>query len=543
RSATHRAALVVGLLAAAVGAATAAVQLRHGIIPLLDTVTYWSGAESVASGHPLRTTLAPSFSNFDAVEFLDRGGSIPFVDFPIAYPLIAGSAGVLIGTRAAMHLLTVFASAVTAWAIVRGAFSSTTLQMHQSSRSSCRLLLLGAFSCLVPFLPAMRLVTQGTLSEPLFIASTLLLVGSLARYRNGGRWSPVVVLVVTSSLLRFLGAPLAVLAGWEHHRRTGRARHSVVWSIAMMIPAAINIGAASAAGGGHSAGWRGLDRMDVDVFVRSVGGWFDAIQGDIRRTYFTADGPSWWSWPLTITIFVIMALAVNAVVRRQRCFTDTADIALTAAAILTAGLLAGILGFDALVIADNRLMLPVGVLVLCALVWTGLERLDFHLPSFTKSSQQGKAPKVRRSHTMGIGVFTCLLVIWGIAAVRPWNALERYSDIERPLALSRSVLDLDVAVVISNDADGVHWDTGVPAAYTPMPVKPLTGEVVDDAEIYLRIPCPLLIARGAIVISNDATFSTVDRDALDDLTDSGALRKVTQDRATMYLPTNRACDE
>ena len=127
--------------------------------------------------------------------------------------------------------------------------------------------------------------------------------------------------------------------------------------------------------------------------------------------------------------------------------------------------------------------------------------------------------------------------------MRPWNALERFSDIERPIALSRSVSELDVAVVISNDADGVHWDTGIPAVYTPMAVKPLTGEVVDDVEIYLRIPCPLLVAQGAIVISNDATFSTVNRDALDDLTDSGALRKVTQDRATVYLPTDRSCDE
>jgi hypothetical protein len=552
---TPRVALIVGLCAAGVGAVTAAVQLRHGIIPLLDTVTYWSGAESVASGQPLRTTLTPSFSNFDAVEFLDRGGSIPFVDFPIAYPLIAGSAGVVIGTRAAMHLLTVIAIALTAWAIVSGASAKTTSPGAAWSRSLTRSLLLGAFACLVPFLPAMRLVTQGTLSEPLFIASTLLLVGALGRYRNNGRWSPVVVLVVTSSLLRFLGAPLAVLAGWEHHRRTGRARQSFVWTLAMMTPAAINIAAASAAGGGHSAGWRGLDRIDVEVFVRSVGGWFDAVQGDIRRTYFTTDGPSWWSWPATVAVVVMMALAVDAVIRRRRFFTDTADIALAAAAILTAGLVAGILGFDALVIADNRLMLPIGILVMCAMVWTGLEWLTTDAFSSTRTSNERDSPRstrsslttrsslARRSRMTGIGAFTCALIVWGFAGVRPWNALERFSDVQRPIALSQSVVDLDIAVVISNDADGVHWDTGLPAAYTPMSVKPLTGEVVDDVAIYQRIPCPLLVAQGAIVISNDATFSTVNREALDDLTDRGVLRKVTQDRATVYLPTDRACDE
>ena len=533
-------------MSAVVGAVTAAVQLRHGIVPLLDTVTYWSGAESVASGHPLRTTLAPSFSNFDAVEFLERGGSLPFVDFPIAYPLIAGSAGAIIGTRAAMHLLTVIAVAVSAWAIVSGAAPFTGTRIRPASRLSVHMVLLGAFACLVPSLPAMRLVTQGTLSEPLFISSTLLLVGALARYRNGGRWSSVVALVVTSSLLRFLGAPLAVLAGWEHHRRTGRARQSITWTITMMLPAAINIGVGSAAGGGHSAGWRGLDRTDVEVFVRSVGGWFDAVQGDIRRTYFTADGPSWWSWPLTIAVFVMMALATNAVIRRQRFFTDTADIALTAAAILTAGLLAGILGFDALVIADNRLMLPIGVLVMCAIVWTGIDRLELGRHSDSTASNEGRTsgePTSRpTSRSTWIVLSTCVLALWGVAAVRPWNALERFSDIERPISISRSVNDLDLAVVISNDADGVHWDTGLPAAYTPMPVKPLTGEIVDDVEIYLRIPCPLFEAQGAIVISNDATFSTVNREALDNLTASGALRRITQDQATVYLPTDRACD-
>jgi hypothetical protein len=139
--------------------------------------------------------------------------------------------------------------------------------------------------------------------------------------------------------------------------------------------------------------------------------------------------------------------------------------------------------------------------------------------------------------------FTCALFFWGAAAARPWNALERFSDIHRPIAISQVAADFDVEIVISNDADGIHWDTGRPAAYTPMPVKPLTGEIVDDVEIYRLLPCPLLEARGAIVISNDATFSTVNREALDGLTAKGALRKVTQDRATVFLPTDRACDE
>lgn len=507
------AALGAGLI----GSAVALVQLRQGIIPLLDTVTYWSGAESVASGDLVRTTLAPSFSNFDAVDFLERGGSLPFVDFPIAYPLLAGLIGTITGTRAAMHLLAVVAVGSIALVVVRGATSDSSWH-----RKLMPTLFVAGFASLVPFLPALRLVTQGTLSEPLFIVSVLTFVVALSRHRSGGAWTPVVILVVLGSLLRFLGAPLALLAGWEHFRRTKNIGRSAIWTGAMIVPAGINVLAASAAGGGHGAGWRGLDRMDIDVFVRSVGGWFDATQGDIRRTYFTSDGPAWWSWIAAAAVLVVMVVAVTAVVRQRRAFTDTADLALSAAAILTAGLLAGILGFDALVIADNRLMLPAGILVTSAAIWTIADRM-------------GSRPR-------RMALASVVLVLWGAAAVRPWNALERFSDIDRPLAMSEAAAEIDVQIVISNDADGVHWDTGISAAYTPMSVKPLTGEIIDDLEIHRRLPCALLRADGAVVISNTATFSTVNREALDEDVRSGRLTSIASDATTVYLPTASACE-
>lgn len=500
------------LASGSVGALVALVQLRHGIVPLLDTVTYWSGAQSVANGHPFHTTLAPSFSNFDAVDFLDRGGSLPFVDFPVLYPLMSGSVGILIGTRAAMHLLTVLSLFVICATIVRG----TPLPAKRS------LLTVFLFALFVPFLPAIRLVTQGTLSEPLFIASTLLLVVSVARYRTGGSWGPVVVLVVTSSLLRFLGAPLALLAGWEHFGRTKRKGASVLWTIAMIAPAVTNMILASTSGGGHNAGWRGLDRLDIEVFVRSVGGWFDATQGDLRRTYFTQDGPSWWSWPVTAAVLVAMAWGTIRVLRRSRTHSDTTDLALTSAAILTVGLFAGMLGFDALVIADNRLMLPAGVLVSASLVWRA--------STSTSSS--------RVAYAAGLGI----IALWGVVAARPWSVLERFSDVDRPLSMSRVALDLDTDIVVSNDADGVHWDTGLPAVYAPMRVKPLTGEILDDTRTYRQLPCALLRRNGAIVISNEATFSSVDRTALEEEVVQGHLKRITTPETTSYLPTESACD-
>ncbi|NDH47869.1 MAG: hypothetical protein EBX99_08515, partial [Acidimicrobiia bacterium] len=71
---------VAGAVSATAAIVVGLVQFRHGIVHLLDTVSYWSGAQAVADGHPFTSRLAPSFSNFDAVEFVQRGGRIPFVD-------------------------------------------------------------------------------------------------------------------------------------------------------------------------------------------------------------------------------------------------------------------------------------------------------------------------------------------------------------------------------------------------------------------------------------------------------------------------------
>ena len=506
--------MTTAVLAAAVGAAVVAVvQLRHGIVHLLDTVTYWSGAEAVASGRPFTTHLAPSFSNFDALEFLDRGGRLPFVDFPIGYPLLAGSLGAVIGVRAAMHFLVVVAIAAVASLVVVGDRRPGVDRVRKS-----RLVWLAGFGVALTAWPTMRLVTQGALSESLFCASALGLVIALARYRDGGRWWPVVVLVVTSSLLRFIGAPLAVLAGWEHYRRNGDRRRALGASLVLMMPAAANIVVASANGGGHNAGWRGVDRVDLEVFARSVGGWFDSRQGDIRRTYFTTDGPSWWSWIVALVWIGTLVVAVLGYVRGRSRLPATSQIALVAAAIITSGLVAGMMGFDALVIADNRLMLPSGVLTLAALVWA--------------------TPTTRRP----FGVAVAASAIWLVVAVDPSNLSERFSDDESISSYSRAASELDVSIVITNDADGVHWDTGLPAAYAPTPVKMLTGEPVDVEPIYGRLPCALAEADGAVVVSDRAMFFAVDLGLLDAEVDAGRLTRSERSGAIVYLPTESACD-
>ena len=505
-----------GGLAALGAVVVGVVQLRDGIVHLLDTVTYWSGAEAVASGRPLTTSLAPSFSNFDAVEFVERDGRLPFVDFPVGYPIVAGAIGAVIGVRAAMQIMVVAALATVAALVVFGDSTSST---NRSRRPDVvRLGWLTFLGVGIVALPTTRLVTQGVLSETLFCASAIALVIALARYRGGGRWWPVAVLTVTTSLLRFIGAPLALLAGWEHWRRTGDRRGSIVRSLLLMIPAGANILLASAFGGGHNAGWRGLDRLDIEVFTRSVGGWFDSKQGDLRRTYFTGEGPSWWAWIVAGAWLALLGAVLVGYLRRRTRIPATSELALMAAGIVTTGLVAGMMGFDALVIADNRLMLPSGILTVVAIAWA--------------------VPNSRRA----VSLAALATFGWIVTAVDPSSITERFSDEEDVKPYSIAALETGASIVISNDADGIHWDTGIPAAYAPTPVKMLTGEPVDVEPIYSALPCALLRADGVVVLSDQAMFFVADLNLLDLEVESGRLTRADGTGSIVYAPTDSACD-
>ncbi|MFM8650035.1 MAG: hypothetical protein ACKODY_09775 [Actinomycetota bacterium] len=512
RSRPTRADVMAAALAAVGAIVVATVQLRSGIIHLLDTVTYWSGAQAVADGHPFTTHLAPSFSNFDSIEFLERGGRLPFVDFPIGFPLLAGIPGALIGVRRAMGLVSALSLAVVALCVVLG-----DRRPAVTNRIEARRLLTIFFAVALIALPTTRLITQGTLSEPVFTAAVFALVIALARYREGGRWRWVAGFTVLASLLRFIGAPLAILGGWERYRRTGERRNSLLWTIGLAAPSDATIAIASLAGGGHNAGWRGLQRVDVDVFVRSVGGWFDHRQGDLRRTYFTTEGPQWWSWIVTIAWVALLVVAITQLIRRRPFLTPTAHFALAAAGIVSAGLILGLMGFDALVIPDNRLMLPAGLLTLAALYWS--------------SPGRGRAL---------VGV-AAVVVLWIVVAVQPTSIGESFSDDSDRKAFSEVAASSGARIIITNDADAVHWDTGLPAAYAPTARKALTGELVDVDDLSRRLPCALLRHDGIVVLSDQITFSSVEYDLLDLAVAEGALEKDESPGVIVYRPTTAAC--
>jgi hypothetical protein len=503
--------VAVGLAALVV----AVVQLRTGVIPMLDTATYWSGTRAVADGHPFTTTLAPSFTNFSAAEFLERGGRLPFVDFPVGYPTLAGVLAVALGAEWAMGVVT--AVAVVAIGVLTVLGTGPTTPAAAGWRAVVAVGLVA--------LPTSRLVTQAALSEPLFIATALGLLAALLRYRRtGSGWAGVVALTMAAGLLRFVGAPLAALTGLERYRRTGRPLAALGWTGLGMLPAFVNIAWASAQGGGHSAGWRGLHRDDAELLVRSVGGWLDARQGDLRRTYFTLDGAAWWSWPLAIGWLVAIGWAIAGLVHlTRRRLPEPLELCLAAAGILTAGLVAGMLGFDALVIADNRLMLPAGLITIVGLVWS----IDVPAPA------AGRWPTAI--------VPWVAVAVWLVAAVHPQDLTERFSDLTGPPRYVAAAAASGADIVIVNDADGVHWHTGLPAAYAPLPVKALTGEAVDVAAAYRALPCPMWEHGGVLIIADDALFGSSGSETLDELVAEGHLTSEPVAGGVRYRPTATAC--
>jgi hypothetical protein len=514
--------LAAALLAAAAGGVIALVQLRDGVIPMLDTVTYWSGIRAVAEGRPFTTTLAPSFSNFDAVEFVIRDGRLPFVDFPVGYPLLGGLIATVTGAEPAMVILAALSSMVLAAGVVVG---PTTV-----ARSAPTLIrVAGAVGLLL--LPAHRLVTQAALSEPLFTAVVVSLAVALARYRRtGSHWRLVVVLAIASGLLRFIGAPLAVLVGLERYRRERSALRAIAWTLAMMFPAAIDIAWAAVVGGGHSAGWRGLSGDDVEVFVRSVGGWLSADQGDLRLTYFGGVGPAWWAWPVAVAwlaglvVATLGTVAGSVTTRRLRWrLPASIEIPWTMAAVITTGLLLGMLGFDALVIPDNRLMLPTGILTLAGPLWWATEVLD-------------------RRRRLGLTVATATVAtVWIAVAAAPTDVTEVFSDPAPDRADIAAVIAEAPTLVIANDADGMHWATGLPSAYAPLPLKALTGEVIDVEALLAALPCPLDEAGGVVVMSDQAFLGSDSRAVLDALAAAGRLEAVAFPAGVLYRPGDAAC--
>jgi hypothetical protein len=501
--------IVAGAVAALAGA-FAAVQLRHGVVPMLDTASYWSGIEATSQGHPFTTTLAPSFSNFDVLQVLQRNGRLPFVDFPVGYPLLAGLVALIAGARGAMVLTIVTAVGLMVFVAVAGPRTRPVAARALAVRA---VIALGVVA-----LPVFRLTTQGALSEPLFCAAAVCLICALIEYHDGGRsWVLPALLISACGLLRFVGAALVVLLVLEMVRRRESIRLIAAAVVVAVVPTASNIVWASAAGGGHTAGWRGLDRRDLNTVARSIGGWFDSTLGDLRQTYFAADRSlPWWvpvvvaAW-LGLVALAAWSLAAGSIAREaadrplpvvRRSLPTEVTIGLSAAGVLVAALVAGMAGFDALVIADNRLMLPIGALTATAIGWS-----------------------LRPASTATLGLTVAAALVWIAVATAPTAWTESFSTPGPRALVDPAVLPngRPVRVVLTNDADTIHWASGLPTAYMPTATNSLTGEAVDAARIYDALPCALAQHDGLVIISAASLFGPGDLEALQRLVDEGRL--------------------
>jgi hypothetical protein len=271
-----------------------------------------------------------------------------------------------------------------------------------------------------------------------------------------------------------------------------------------------------------------LDHNDVDTFGRSVAGWFDSTYGDARLTFFGSDrGLSWWAWVVLIGWLVAVAVAGVAWISNRRWLPEPLTVCLVAAGLLTGALVCGMLFFDALVFPDNRLMLPAGVLTLCGMLWSWT-------PRSTQALWAGGAA----------------VAAWLVVAAGPFDAplgasrggwLERFSDSAGAPAYVTEVIALDAAIVVSNDADGIHWHTGKPAVYLPQPTKALTGETVDVAAEYDELPCALLRGDGVVVVVEGALVGADAVVPLEALVGQGRLQAVELTGATLYRPASTSC--
>ncbi len=484
-----------------------------GALQILDTGSYVSGAEALGDGHPFTTTLAPSFSNFTVIEFLDRGGRLPFVDFPVGWSSLGGVFGLIVGIRPAFVVLTVAACASLAAAIVLGPGAVR----HRSTRWWRAVFAVGLTA-----IPVVRLVTQGVLTEPIFAAIAVGLAAALTRYRaTGERLRLAIGLAATAGLIRFVGGALAILPAIEHYRRHRDPRRAVAIAAATIAPVAVNVVVAGAAGGGHTSTWHGIDGTDIKLVARSLAGMFDAGSGDLAATLLRVGAlVAWWGYPLLIVwaVAVGVALAQFLGLLRRRLLPDGSELPLVCAGVLTASLLAGLASFDALATPDNRLMLPAGILSLCAIVWA----IDI----------DGRR----------LAAASVVLAGWIVVAARPWDATELFTSADR-LPVAESFTETDAQVIVSNDADGFFWELGISAAYLPPARMSLTDQPVDREQLYAALPCALSEHGGIVVLIAGALFGVDGEAELDALVADGRLdRQPSPDgTATVYTPTELSC--
>jgi hypothetical protein len=499
-----RGALVVAVVATVVTAALATWMVWDGPIQFLDAGAYASAIDSLAHGHGLTTTLAPSFSAFPATDFVRRGGRIPFVDFPVGYPMVAAAVALATGAKRAMQVVSVVAGAAAVFVV--------TIGPRRSRRDLLGALIKAVTGVALAFLPMSRAVAVGGLSEPLFIL-LVVLVAKLTIDGDDRSLHAAVLLSGAAGMVRFVGVLAVVVplgALWRRHGATVALR----WGAAAVGIVALNVGWASTQGTGHRFGLRSIDSTDMRFLVHSIGGWAWHGSGtfDLRDA-----APPAWAVLLAVVWILAVAVALAAILTGRPALPPELAVCGALAGLLALGVAAAMLTFDSLVTLDNRLMLPSGVLTVVGLAWWLAAR------PLTTGARIG-----------------CLAgaAVWALLAVGPWDVV-RLRDPPPTAGLAAAVAGSEV--VLSNGADHVWWFTGAPTAYLPQPVAPLTGERVDVAAELQPVPCLLAAHDGVIVVFDAAFNDRTAADLLPAMVDAGRLTSEWVGDVTVYRPTGAGC--
>ena len=497
----------LSLIAAGVAALVLFVLMRNGPAQFLDAGSYAAGIDAISHGRGLNTALAPSFSNFSVLEFVARRGSIPFVDFPLGYPLLAAIPALAFGARYAMILVAVLSSAALVGLVTLG--PQVAPQPARVGTTLNRALLGSGLVCL----PMFQAVTRAGLSEPLFclllVAMLKLLLDAEQRPQRA-KWA--VLVAGLAGAVRFVGLPIIALPALLMLRQQGW-RKAWPWALAGLAPATANVLWASAVGSGHVVGVRDISRTDIRFLVHSITGWVYHPYGVFDLLLAGQGRPPWWAYAVVLAVVTLAALAAVSVILGRGWLPRPIELALVVSATLTAGLLGGMLLFDSLVAPDNRLMLPSGVITIVGVGWWASER--FVVP-----------------------VGAAVIASWVVLAVAPWKL-----GVTHPSARDAYLIQAvgSARTVISDNADSVWWQTGVPAAYLPMPARLLTGEAVDQKGEIEALPCLLAKQQGAIVLIGGPFVDGSAQTLLLELVRSGVLTHETFGTVQRFTPTGAGC--
>jgi hypothetical protein len=495
-------------LAALTGAVIALITVRHGFVPGNDSVSYWSAARSVSTGHPFSSGLIPSFSDLD-LRAMVGDGRAPFVDFPVGYPLLAGGIAVVTGLPVAQLLLMVVAAAGTCWLIVRGPTRATSY-LGLVSRA--------AVAWLAISLPIAVEVRQAALPEPLFVAGLLgfcLLILQVGGPRHDDRALFAAAGVgAVLGLVRFVGLPLVVvlaIAGWRAGTKRSRLAAAIVLCA---LPGVWNATWASGVTGRHPQ-LMSRSRIDIKFAAHSIGGWFSTWRTSVADVLSPR-----WSVPALYYVVAAVALAVIVVgalqwLRKGR-ESPAGALARAVAGALLASVVLTMIAYDALTKFEPRMLYPPAVLLAAAWAWSPPQRL-------------------KPLAVAGVSV------AWALAAAGPWNwrSVEFQSNTTR-VAILR---DADPAVIVSNSADTIHYETGIPAAYFPAALFVHSGAPRDRAAVMADLPCRLLLGHGLAVLDTTGYLPPdpwVMQVLAEQETDQ-LLTRTDRDGMVLFAPTPTAC--